>query len=71
VNESKQKNRIVGRIAKAPLALLKPALAFKEDGSPRVIDIAFIEDAVGELVAVNGDLLLEKSLVMKDCHWAR
>jgi hypothetical protein len=57
VNEPKQKNRIVGRIGKAPLVLLKLALAFKGDGSPCVIDIAFIEDAVSELVAVNGDLL--------------
>lgn len=66
MNVAKQENRIIGRADKTPLTLLKPALAFKEDGSTCKIEVAFVEQAVGELISVDGYFLLEKRLVEKD-----
>ena len=68
MNVAKHKHRVVGRAAKAPLTLLKPALAFKEDGSTCIVHIAFVEEAVGELIAVNGDFFIEERSIVKDGH---
>jgi hypothetical protein len=68
MNESEQRDGVLGSPAKAPLTPLKPALALEKDGSTIEIHTAFVEYAVGELVSVNRNHLTLKDFIVERCH---